>query len=391
MWVTVGLSALFYGLVALLLGFRCHQRAISSRSPWMLLIGHCANFADLLLLYQALWEYKVTDPNYKVYYAVCTVICHYLYYFPYLLRCYRLKFVFTLDKAWDNTYFRVNIRRSTQNWLLCVLFVLMLPVLLVAIFIILYPEQVEVVPSSVQSTAISLRTTAIYELVCFLEEVLFVWAVFRLRNVQDDFSMTRELTIVCSIWMCNSAFSKFTQHKWWLYECICRNWALILVSSLWPLCKSFQSQGFYEPITTEVANSLDLVLQNQFTLNYFEKFLTSKGNHQAKLLEFWLQCEIYRNQPTYKQVEEICSKYVFSGEIRLPEGFEREISVGKAGEDRDGRLFLKAQEVVFEQLKELFWQFQRSAEFSKMMREVMRQEIYLNRVVATSLHGQLIY
>lgn len=388
LWVTVGLSALVYGLVGLLLSVRRHQRAISSRSPWLLLIAHWSIFADLLLLYQAIWQYKVTDPNYKVYYTVTTLICHYLYYFPYLLRCYRLKFVFTLDENWDNTYFRANIRRSTQNWLLCILLVLMLPVLIVAVLIFVYPDEVEVVPVG---TAVGLMTTAIYELVCFLEEVLFVLAVFQLRKVQDSFSMTRELTIVCIIWMCNSAFSRFSQNSWWLYECAGRNWALMLVSSLWPVCKSFHSQGFSEPITTEVANSLDLVLQNQFTLNCFEKFLTHSSPHQSKLLEFWLLCEIYHSKPTSQKAEEIGTKYVFSREISLPEPIGREISAGKELGDRDGLLFVKAQEVVFEQLRELFWQFQRSSEYSKMMREVMRQEIYLNRVVVTSLHGQLIY
>ena len=394
LWVTVGVSALVYVVVGALLVCRRHRREISSRSPWMLTIAHCAILLDLLLLYQEAWKFRVTSSNYHSYYLITSMTCHYLYYFPYLLRCYRLKFVFTLDSTWDNTYFKANIRRSTQNWLLCVLLVLMLPVLGVAVLIAVYPEDVNVVPANTSGSG-EVRAMAIYELVCFVEEVLFVLAVFQLRHVQDHFSMTKELTIVCSIWLCNSVFSRYSKQQWWVYECIGRNWALMLVSSLWPVYNSFKSQGFTEPITTEVAHSLKLVLQNQFTLTCFERFLerSQDATQQNALmaLEFWLECEIYRCEPTAKKAEDIYEKYIARHTLGLPESIKHGITVSRETADPSGHLYISAQELTFEQLREFFFQFQLSPEYSKMMREVLRQEIYLNRVVVTSLRGELIY
>jgi hypothetical protein len=288
---------------------------------------------------------------------------------------------------------------------------MMMPVLAAVIVIILVPGYIKIA-SQAGSDDISLKTEIAYIAICFIEEVLFVTAVFKLRHIEDHFKMTRELTLVCLLWFCNSVVSRYWAETWWLYECIARNWALMLISSLWPVYKSFRGFGFSEAITSEVANSLELLLQNQFTLDYFEKFL-SKGDFSRerrdsgvpsssavpdhmgeRLLDFWLQCEIYRNSPDLPQAQHLYIQYIdpeSKTSIDLPLQLVRDI---KAGLDSspDGTLYLNTQEFVFATLRDYYFAlFQRSVEYSKMMREITRQEIYLNRLVLTSLHGKLLY
>ena len=413
LWTTAGVSLLVYLLVGGLLQGRRHLRPISSRSPWMLLISHWANFLELCLFYQVLWDYQTDQSWFPAFYTAAAVLFHYLLYFPYLLRCYRLKFVFTLDREWtvENDYFRSHIERSRQSWLVCILLTMMLPVVAVAIVVITVPGYIEIAPAT-DNTDTALRTNIAYIALCFIEEVLFVVAVFQLRHIEDHFRMTRELTLVCLLWLCNSVVSRYWADTWWLYESIARNWALMLISSVWPVYKSFRGFGFSEAITSEVANSLELLLQNQFTLDYFEKFLlkgdfsrerrdsgvpssSAAPDHMGeRLLDFWLQCEIYRNSPDISQAKQLYSQYIdpdSDTNIDLPLPLVRDIKAGIESLP-DGTLFLNSQEFAFTTLRDYYFAlFQRSVEYSKMMREITRQEIYLNRLVLTSLHGKLLY
>ena len=412
-WTTAGVSLFLYLVVGGLLQSRRHLRPISSRSPWMLLISHWANFLGLCLLYQILWDYQTDQSWFPAFYTAAAILCHYLLYFPYLLRCYRLQFVFTLDKHWasENDYFRRHIDRSRQSWLVCILLTMMMPVLAAAVVIILVPGYVKVAPVAGDDD-VARMTEIAYIAICFIEEVLFVLAVFSLRHIEDHFKMTRELTLVCLLWLCNSVVSRYWGETWWLYECIARNWVLMLISSLWPVYKSFRGFGFSEAITSEVANSLELLLQNQFTLDYFEKFL-SKGDFSKerrdsgvpsssavpdhmgeRLLDFWLQCEIYRNSPDLPQAQCLYIQYInpdSKTNVDLPMQLVRDVKAGiESGPD--ATLYLNSQEFVFATLRDYYFAlFQRSAEYSKMMREITRQEIYMNRLVLTSLHGKLLY
>lgn len=51
------------------------------------------------------------------------------------------------------------------------------------------------------------NTETVYLAVLFVEEMALVLSVFQLRNVNDDFSMTKELTIICFLWILTGAMS----------------------------------------------------------------------------------------------------------------------------------------------------------------------------------------
>lgn len=122
---------------------------------------------------------------------------HYLVYIPYVLRGYRLYFVFHLDKDWNDetTNFRKHNYRTKQVWLLKMLGYLMIPPTILCVFVIFFPPVSYYFPVSETHNRVLDEDVAggFYVFVCFLEQLFLIYIVWKIRNITDDFSMTNEL------------------------------------------------------------------------------------------------------------------------------------------------------------------------------------------------------
>ena len=54
---------------------------------------------------------------FDTFYQVVVIIVHYSYFIAYMLRCYRVYFIFNLDYRWDEEdgYFKRNLHRAGQK------------------------------------------------------------------------------------------------------------------------------------------------------------------------------------------------------------------------------------------------------------------------------------
>jgi hypothetical protein len=139
-----------------------------------------------------------------------------------------------------------------------------------------------------------------------------------------------------------------------------------------PLVKALQPESFEEQITIEMLQSLELILQSSTTLDAFEKFL--KQNSQVYkngdlYLQLWLQCEFYRHTRSESLQEEI-----EKNALKLSLGSTHVISV---------------QNEVFHALSSKFFKFfKQSEEYQEILREINRQQIYMHRIMQTSIAGE---
>jgi uncharacterized membrane protein len=297
-----------------------------------------------------------------------------------VLRCYRLYFIFNLDNKRDETdsFFNANIQRSGQKWLFKVFITSLWPVVIIAVLIALIPEISSYFPAAYyEETEPNSGATAnfisegIYLFVLFIEEIVFIFSVFKLRNIQDDFKITVEMSLVCALWVLTGMVSIFTNVNVWLVEVIVRNHLIMIMSSIYPLVKSFNAESFEEVITLEMLQSLELILQSEVILNTFEKVIqlkTVKNYKGCEVLDLWLKCENFRFKETPELKREILENAkkvkIFS---KSPNGISFE---------------------CFHILNQHFLPvFRESGEFKDLIHQTTQQQIYMNRLLQTSLIG----
>jgi hypothetical protein len=129
----------------------------------------------------------------------------------------------------------------------------------------------------------------------------------------------------------------------------------VLSVSLPPSCCVYSSDT--------VNSSLDNVLRDPVCLSYLEEFLFER--HEAELLWFWLEAELYRDTPMKKRAAEaprLYHKYLAEGgeaELRLlsTEARERVRDLALAGIHHMD-VFCEVQDIVLDQLHEVFPGFQ---------------------------------
>jgi hypothetical protein len=389
-------AAAIYLLVAVLLFKRSKSQVLAKRSPVLVLVSHFGNCLEVLLLLIASVFIDNSDELMVKVFQAGSMFFHCLYYYPYLLRCYRLHLVFSLDRAWmeQSDSFYTNRHRASQTWLVKVLIVIMLPVGVISGLLLVFDSFSEIFPMTCRPESNLSSLKLFYISFSFTEELMFVFAVWACRDINDDFAMSKELTVVCGLWFSNSFLVYWiTEVSTWILTAAARNCAIMCVSSLWPLLQSYKRSEFGVPLTLEVLNSLELLLQNEGTLESFSKFLNSGKVYRpctdlkltllssydregAYLLDFWLNCEVYKHNPTPQKAEAILD---FIKHIQLtPEVLQ---SLECPSEEK----FLDAQEYAFKLLQELFFPlFQQSHHYNLLLKEVNRQDIYLNRLTHTS-------
>eukprot|EP00359_Climacostomum_virens_P011159 CAMPEP_0204908574 /NCGR_PEP_ID=MMETSP1397-20131031/7501_1 /ASSEMBLY_ACC=CAM_ASM_000891 /TAXON_ID=49980 /ORGANISM="Climacostomum Climacostomum virens, Strain Stock W-24" /LENGTH=252 /DNA_ID=CAMNT_0052078147 /DNA_START=505 /DNA_END=1263 /DNA_ORIENTATION=+ len=237
-----------------------------------------------------------------------------------------------------------------------------------------------------------------YIAISFVEELLFILSVWLCRNINDDFAMTFEMTIVCAIWFTNSFLMNWvTKISTWIITAAARNFAIMLVSSVWPLIRSFRTIEFGVPLTFEVLNNLELLLQNEATLEAFSQFLnsgkyykpvtdldmtviSSAGSEGYHLLDFWVNCEVYKYNPSPEKAAQLYNDFITSKRVYFNEELLSSMNTSLLEEK-----YIALQNYAFSVLQESYFPFfQRSVQYNLLLKEVNRQDIYLNRLTHTS-------
>lgn len=375
-WIAI--CGLVYISVGVLVFLKANKKAIRNRSPILVSIAHWSNFIETACLLLSLYKYfssSIPDRFFDGFYQIVVIIIHYSYFIAYMLRCYRVYFIFNLDSNMDesDSFFKANIHRAGQRWLIKVFIFLLWPVIVIAALRVIIPGLDIYFPSSYYEgqSDVTVTSEAIYLLLLFIEELAFIISVFQLRHVKDDFNMTVEVTIVCVLWVLTGMFSIFPDNWMWRLEVVIRNHVIMAISSIYPLVKSFNAESFEEVLTIETLQSLEVILQTEITLNAFEKSIaenTVKNFNGLEILRLWLKCVNFKfkeNQELGDEIFETGKKLkIFSKTLK---GIETEC------------FFILNQH--------FFPVFKESLEYKEILHEILQQQIYTTRIMQTSLGG----
>ena len=148
-------------------------------------------------------EYESYSKAYHWSYSICILVhffSHFLFFIPFLLRSYRLNLIFSIDKNWDlqDTKFKKKMKRTHQKWLLQALAVISTPFVLVSIIVYNLSNSFNFfrLDNSSDSSHYGDTVNAIALGITFVEQLCSIFAINSLRNINDDFNMTKELILV---------------------------------------------------------------------------------------------------------------------------------------------------------------------------------------------------
>lgn len=372
---------------------------ILRRSPTMLslsLIGNLFQTIILLSQFDKISDYYVNSHNQNCSFFLRlqqsgNLIFHYIMFFPYVLRAYRIYLIFKLDKHWNDYEFSFikYSHRISQNWMLKIFLVGLIPFLAMVIIVIYSCEIASYMPASETKTHPN-YSQSLYIWISCLEQLFFIYSIYMLREVTDDYKMTQELTVAMLFWFISPMFSVFPPADLGRYSAvpgILKNLCLFLVSIIYPLVWSFRSSQAQESLTLEMLNSLDLILQNKAPLEYFESFMrslesrTNESNMEYSgydLLHIFMKCETFLMYPETVDKEELIDELIKTDIVTFN-------YLADSKETLDDNV-LMAKKALFVFLEENYFpKFKKSRQYAILKRIVHRQEIYTGRLVQIGL------
>lgn len=391
---TIVLS-LFYGIICTLFYLRSKSGLILKRSPLFVLISQLGALSQSIIILSQLLQtsekfYIQAEKHHGLIFRfrqAGLLLAHYLIFAPYLIRCYRLHFLFSLDANWDSqdSFFSQHKYRVEQKWLLKLLIGCSTPVLLlIALIFISKPVSCFIPGSELAKTKLEHDLSECsYILLCFLEQVSLVFAGYLLRHVKDDYKVSSELWFITIAWVITPIFPFVKENdSQYVIPILIRDVCMLIRSCVYPLIMSFFTPVHFEIVTLEMISSLDLVLQSEIPLEYFEEFLVNLNTNSAlekenlldgvALLDLYMKCENFLVGPEMWTGNEIIKDL----EKNIP-GHSASISPNS---------IYRSKKVIFEILNtEFFCQFLNSPNYQKLRRQTIKQEIYLGRIFQTSL------
>jgi hypothetical protein len=395
--IAICLQLGFYTILAAILLLRRHRKEISSRSPWLLTCSHAGN-----AIQGASFLVQILGTSYqKQAVAIPQIFSHFLFYFPFILRGYRLYFVFYSDLGESNkghNYFLRHLKRSRQVWLLGLLAVLMVPVVLLCAGLVMLNRWETNVYNEEEGPGLF---ALVYIAVTFAEQVVLVIGIYALRHVDRDYSMSRELVFICVLWYFNLLFSYHTNLWYWTCEVLARNTVIMCVSVLLPVIQSYKRPEMKETLTLQSLRALPVILENPLPHDYFQQFLRTRSpktpltvlDSELELagdtvLDLYLRCQIYQDRPSLSAAEETIQElHNFSEEFSiLPSELLQQINLRSQGPTSE--LLVPAENFLWELLETHYFPlFQQSVLFNSLCRFVEQSELRAGRVNSTSLGG----
>jgi hypothetical protein len=279
-YLFLSLFSLIYIATGVGLFLRSKTAIISARSAILLWIFHASNCVEtifmLFLIYPA--ALKLGPSEEKTLWLINAVIgvSHYGVFFPYILRAYRLRLIFSLEESLENYLFSDNYTRTTQKWLIKAFFLLILPVVLIysLITLLIYSNVISTITNPYAAGFESSPYICIVIFVRFLEHLSLVLSSFSIRHIEDDFKMSAELGFVAFVGFLTplgSLIVNVDNQLYWIY--IVKNLLMLSASSIYPVVLSFFRSVHYQILTVEMLESLDLLILHPKALDYFELFL----------------------------------------------------------------------------------------------------------------------
>ena len=181
-----------------------------------------------------------------------------------------------------------------------------------------------------------------------------------------------------------------------------KNYLIFIFTGLIPLIRTYKP--FYLPIciTKECANNFNLLLMNEKTFNCFFKFLREEMPSGAKLLNFWIDVNLFRhnqrkNMKVHILATDLYNKYINPNSefyidfpSKLIEGFNK--SYLKTDKSFYNNIFDELSEFVYESLNDYhFPSFKNSDVFKKLEKELENEEIVYSRLIQSNMISTKIY
>ena len=385
---------IIYGTIGLAFHIKSKSALILKRTPLFVLISQ---FGALIQCIIVLSQMLVRDEEFQEQALKHNglvlrlrqsglLLAHYILFTPYLIRCYRMYFVFSLNANWDihDSFFASHKHRVERKWLLKILALLSIPTIIPVIIVLTDRAASCYIPGSELATNSAQRNLSqcVYVFLCFVEQISLLFGGFLIRNIRDDYKVTSELFFIMIAWVITPIFPIINSHDTnLLIPILVRNILLLLVSCVYPIILTFFTPINFEVVTLEMISSLDLVLQSENPLEYFEEFLVSFSTQinekeskksGAALLELYMKCETYSVQQDLHDGNEILMTLA-----NYFPGYSSDASVDSIA---------KSKKIIFDILnKEYFCNFLESKYYESLKRQITKQEIYLGRILQTSL------
>lgn len=388
-WVLVSIIGGIYLLSDIVVILKRKNLHITRRSPWLLHISLWGNFLEVLSI-SSLVDFIISTPDVNILWTKlrdCGIIIgHCAFFIPYILRAYRISIVFNLDKDWNKSgdIFERRIHRTRQMWLVKLFLIIMVIPLVLCILILVYDPVRYFIPLTGNSSSVDEQlATAIYIFICFVEQLLLIFLTYHLKNIEDQYNMINELIWICAIWSISPIFSTFItiDRKAWYSACLLRNLLIFIRSYLVLLIFSFRPVTFSASLTVDMLNSLEIILENEKTLEFFEKFLRNQIDAHRTNSGYSLLC-------LYKEIEcrihsqnELNLSYM---EVEMT-NYSMLNTLVKIDEHTTPENLQKSKSVVLKTLNEKYYKhFLKSDECSQLRKMIHKEELIAFRVTQTS-------
>ena len=175
-----------------------------------------------------------------------------------------------------------------------------------------------------------------------------------------------------------------------------KNYLIFIITGVIPIIKSYQN--FYLPICTtkECASNFNLLLMNEKTFNCFYFFLRDNIAEGAKLLNFWIDINLFKhNQRNNNKVQilatDIYDKYIKENAelyIDFPSNLVENVhkSYMKTDKSLYNDVFDELSEFVYDTLNDYYFPaFKNSETFRKLQKELENDEILYSRLVQSNM------
>ena len=384
LWLNTIIFSPTYLIASVFLFLRSSHPCIISRSPTIIQICHWANLSEIIFTSMILSEI-LPRASASLYWAVnCMMsLSHYLMVFCYLIRGYRLYYIFKRDpyNESSSSSFYGNVNKISQRWMILTLLAMMSPIIILFVviqFIIIFYEDIGLYTYGKRTTIHFM----IDNFIEFLLELSLITIMYYLRLVENEFQMFKEMLLVTVILCIAPVFSLFVHDSsvLWMYAYILRNVLIMLITTVSPIVSSYIHKETIQMLSTDSLYSLHLVLQHPTTLNAFEKFLKNcEGGEGCVLLELYLSCELFFDN---------LDPSIARGIVKKVKGLEYDIPVFNP--DRllifDVAALMPLYNYCFEVLENnYFYEFKDGKEFGELKMLMHKQEVLNNRISKTSL------
>jgi len=427
---SVAFGLLYVVQFALIWGRRNIQ-PVKSKGPRVLLLTLTGNYT--LLFFLALltareWNNLPRAKGFCDAYKWMVTIMYPLATIPFLLRYFRVRFIFSSvpssfraqpsDAGWTNIQLNNAPMRKSNMREDHILRILLLILLFVAFLRIcleeLFTDLSEIVGNGCQDSKVLTSVMLVWVLIHAIELIAFCWVTFddkHVLRIMPEFSMGKEMGLMSILWLVCTAsasailvirFRDTNDHahldQWyWKFNTVVDVvyfFGAATIGVTWPLVRTFTESGFAcFPLFGDctVLRSLEGTLSQITALQVFRSFLIQECTVENLLL--WVEIELFKDNPIVRQGRRIYNKFL-SEESELEvstvsDNLKRKVRQRLSARSETikgniGDVFDEVQAEVFEYMKrESYPRFLASSQ-SMMLMEILDREEFLCQALKNS-------